>query len=77
MEVETVTISVKSYNELMDTIKRMKDENTRLKFELAVYKSRVMKRHQNISDAYEKYFNKKDDNSFQKLSSSIITRKLN
>lgn len=73
---DTVTISVKSYNDMMDTMRQMKDHIIRLKFELAIYKSRVMKKHQEVSNEYEAYFNKKDDVVLDRTSMSMDIRDL-
>jgi hypothetical protein len=73
---ETITISVKAYNELLDAMKKIQAENARVKFVLSVYKTRVMKHHQSVCDEYGAYFNKKDNAILDRMTSTMATQKM-
>ena len=70
----SITISVDAYNKLMTVIKETKSENARLKFMLSVYKSRMHKHHNDVYNEYGAYFNKKDNDILDRMSSDMAAR---
>ena len=73
---DTVTISVKAYNELMATLLDMQVENKRIKHVLSIYKKRVMTHHESVCTEYGSYFSSKDHASMDRLASEIATKKV-